>query len=90
MDPMISEMTQKTMMVRNFQIYLVHDILVLVEVIVLNRGTFIVSYFPVRISLLVNIIKIVVILVVVVVVQVVGDVGHHGEDGDRHGKEGHL
>ena len=46
--------------------------------------------FPVRISLLVNIIKIVVILVVVVVVEVVGDVGHHGEDGDRHGEEGHL
>ena len=69
---------------------MVDDILVHVEVIVLNRGTFILNYFPVRISLLVNIIQIVVILVVVVVVQVVGDVGHHGEDGDRHGEEGHL
>ena len=61
-----------------------------VEVIVLNRGTFSLSHFPLRTYLLVNIIKIVVVLVVVVVVEVVGDVGHHGEDADRHGEEGHL
>ena len=71
-------------------IELVYDVLIHVEVIVLDRGTFIVSHFPVRIYLLVNIIKIVVILVVVVVVEVVGDVRHHGEDADRHGEEGHL